>query len=206
MEEQSSNNNPLGDLFSSIKHYIDLRSDEVKLTLAENMAKILSRVIFFLLLFILIGIVLGIIAAALSSWFAVIVGNKTIGLLITAGLFIVVILCLFTFKDRFLINSMLRMFLRMFSKTGKMEKDRIDYRNIRTLQELQYHRRLLSSRIDHQEIMVMYKLRCVWEFISPSNLFSMGCRAIASYNPSFGFIYRTVEFLKGFIKRRKTTD
>ena len=74
-----------------------------------------------------------------------------------------------------------------------MEKDRIDYRNIRTLQELQYHRRLLSSRIDHQEIMVMYKLRCVWEFISPSNLFSMGCRAIASYNPSFGFIYRTVE-------------
>ena len=56
-----------------------------------------------------------------------------------------------------------------------MEKDRIDYRNIRTL-------------------------------ISPSNLFSMGCRAIASYNPSFGFIYRTVEFLKGFIKRRKTTD
>ena len=122
MEEQSSNNNPLGDLFSSIKHYIDLRSDEVKLTLAENMAKILSRVIFFLLLFILIGIVLGIIAAALSSWFAVIVGNKTIGLLITAGLFIVVILCLFTFKDRFLINSMLRMFLRMFFENKKNGK------------------------------------------------------------------------------------
>ena len=57
MEEQNSN--PLGDLFSSIKHYVDLRIDEIKLTLAENMAKILSRIIFFLLLFILIGIVLG---------------------------------------------------------------------------------------------------------------------------------------------------
>ena len=87
-----------------------------------------------------------------------------------------------------------------------MEKDRIDYRQIRTLQELQYHRRLLSSRIDHQEIMVMYKLRCVWEFISPSNLFNMGCRAIASYSPSFSFLYRSVEFLKGFIKRRRVSD
>ena len=62
-----------------------------------------------------------------------------------------------------------------------MEKDNrlSDYRNIRNLQELQYCRRLLSSRIDHQEIMVMYKLRCVWEFISPSNLLDMGCKAIA---------------------------
>ena len=87
-----------------------------------------------------------------------------------------------------------------------MEKDRIDYRNIKTIQELQYHRRLLSSRIDHQEIMVMYKLRCVWAFLSPSNLLDMGFRAIASYNPSFGFIYRSVEFVKNFIRRRKTTD
>ena len=62
MEEQNSNT--LGDLFSSIKHYVDLRIDEIKLTLAENMAKILSRVIFFLLLFILIGIVL----CSLVAW------------------------------------------------------------------------------------------------------------------------------------------
>lgn len=121
MEEQGSNN-PLGDLFSSIKHYVDLRIDEIKLTLAENMAKILSRIIFFLLLFILIGIVLGIVAAALSSWFAVLVGNKTAGLLITAGLFIIVILCLFIFKDRFLINSTLRMFLRMLFEDRKNGK------------------------------------------------------------------------------------
>ena len=87
--------------------------------------------------------------------------------------------------------------------TGKMEKSRIDYRNIRNIEELQYHRRLLSSRIDHQEIMVKYKLRCVWEFISPSNLFNMGCRAIASYNPSFGIAYRAVEFFKSIIRSRK---
>ncbi|HIZ85271.1 MAG TPA: hypothetical protein IAC04_02135 [Candidatus Coprenecus stercoravium] len=67
-----------------------------------------------------------------------------------------------------------------------------DYRDIRNLQELQYCRRMLSSRIDHQEIMVMYKLRCVWEFISPSNLLDMGCRAVASHNRTFGILYNLV--------------
>ncbi len=123
MENQTPNsNNPLGDLFSSIKCYIDLRIDEIKLALAENLAKIFSRIIFFFLLFILVGVVLGIAAAALSSWFTVLVGNRTAGLLITAGIFLLLILVLFLFKDRFLINSPLRMFLRMFfddRKNGK---------------------------------------------------------------------------------------
>ena len=123
MENQTPNsNNPLGDLFSSIKCYIDLRIDEIKLALAENLAKIFSRIIFFFLLFILVGVVLGIAAAALSSWFTVLVGNRTAGLLITAGIYLLLILALFLFKDRFLINSPLRMFLRMFfddRKNGK---------------------------------------------------------------------------------------
>jgi hypothetical protein len=51
------------------------------------------------------------------------VGDRTLGLLITAGIFMLAILILVLFKDRFLINSPLRMFLRMFfddhSKNGK---------------------------------------------------------------------------------------
>ncbi len=123
MDNQNSNNNPLGDLFSSIKCYIDLRMDEIKLALAENLAKIFSRIIFFFLLFILIGVVLGIVASALASWLTELVGNHTAGLLITSAVFMIVILVLCLFKDRFLINSPLRMFLRMFfddhSKNGK---------------------------------------------------------------------------------------
>ncbi len=123
MEEQNPNSNPLEELFSSIKCYIDLRIDEIKLALAENLAKIFSRIVFFFLLFILVGIVLGITAAILSSVFADLVGNRTVGLLITAGLFILVILGLFMFKDRFLINSPLRMFLKMFFDDRKNGKE-----------------------------------------------------------------------------------
>ncbi len=85
-----------------------------------------------------------------------------------------------------------------------MEKKpkKIDYRNIRNLQDLQYQRRLLASKIDHQEIMVMYKLGCVWEFLSPSNLLNMGLRAVASHSRSFNIFYNTVGFIKNFIRKR----
>ena len=46
MEDRNQNNHPLGDLFSSNKCYIDHRSDEIKLALAENLANIFSRIIF----------------------------------------------------------------------------------------------------------------------------------------------------------------
>lgn len=78
-----------------------------------------------------------------------------------------------------------------------------EYANIRNIKELQYHRRLLSSRIDHQEVTVMYRLRCLWDFISPTNILDMGFRAIASHNQSFNIFYRTVSFARSLLKGRK---
>lgn len=87
-----------------------------------------------------------------------------------------------------------------------MEKkpNKVDYRNIRNLQELQYHRRLLSSKIENQEIMVMYKLSCVWEFISPTNLLNMGLRAVASHSRSFNIFYNTIGFVQNLIRRKRS--
>ncbi len=87
-----------------------------------------------------------------------------------------------------------------------MEKkpNKVDYRSIRNLQELQYHRRLLSSKIENQEIMVMYKLSCVWEFISPTNLLNMGLRAVASHSRSFNIFYNTIGFVQNLIRRKRS--
>lgn len=122
MEDNSVNKNPLGDLFSSVKCYIDLRIDEIKLTLAENLARIFSKIIFFFLAFVLIGVICGILAAALSSWFETLLGNRTLGLLLTGGIFLLALLVLFLFKDRFMVNTPLRMFLKMFFDNGKNGK------------------------------------------------------------------------------------
>lgn len=87
-------------------------------------------------------------------------------------------------------------------KTNKNSRAQ-DFANIKNIQELEYNKRLLTSRIDQQEIMIMYKLKCVWEFISPANLLDMGCKAIASHNPSFNVFYKTFQYVKSLVKSRK---
>lgn len=86
-----------------------------------------------------------------------------------------------------------------------MEKrDRIEeYLNIRNLDDLHRHRRLLSSRIDNEEIMVRYKLGRVWDFLSPSNLLEMGCRAVASHSPAFNIFYKTALYIKTLIIKNR---
>ncbi len=78
-----------------------------------------------------------------------------------------------------------------------------EYLNIRSVKDLHYQRRLLNSRIEHQEIMVMYKLRNLWDYMSPSRILSMGCQAIASHNKSFNVAYSTFLYLKSLISNRK---
>ena len=125
MEDKNSEKNPLGDLFSSIKHYVDIRLDEIKLILAENSAKIVSKILYFCLMFLLIGIVLGVIAAALSSWFGVLLNNKTAGMFLTAGIFLVIALIVYLLRNKLFLNSNLRMFLKLFfnPKTIDDEED-----------------------------------------------------------------------------------
>lgn len=87
----------------------------------------------------------------------------------------------------------------------EMEKEnRIQgYLNIRSLRDLQYQKRLLSSRIEHQEVMVMYKARLLWDYMSPMRLLNMGCEALAAHNKSFNVAFRTFSFVKSLIRDRK---
>lgn len=77
------------------------------------------------------------------------------------------------------------------------------YTSIRSMKDLQYQRRLLTSRIDHQEIMVQYKLRNLWDYLSPARLITMGCEAVAAHNSTFNLVYRTIGFVKSFISSRR---
>lgn len=87
---------------------------------------------------------------------------------------------------------------------GMDKENRIQgYLNIRTAKDLQYQRRLISSRIEHQEIMVMYKAKLLWDYISPARLINMGCEALAERNQSFNVAYRTFTFVKSLIRNKR---
>lgn len=76
-----------------------------------------------------------------------------------------------------------------------------EYLQIENIKDLHHHRRILSSKIDNQEIMIKYKLRNIWSNLSPSSLLNMGCSAIAAHNSSFNVFYKTFLYVKNFFKK-----
>lgn len=78
-----------------------------------------------------------------------------------------------------------------------------EYARIKTIQDLHYQRRLLKSKIDHEEVMIMYRFRSLWDFMSPSRLAVLGLNAIASHNRKFGIFFRTAGFVADFIRSRR---
>ena len=77
------------------------------------------------------------------------------------------------------------------------------YSHIRTLEDLRYQKRLLSSKIDHQEVMIMYRFRNLWDFISPGRLAVLGLESLASHNKAFGIFYRTASFVTGLFRKSR---
>jgi len=85
-----------------------------------------------------------------------------------------------------------------------MDKElrRQGYTRIKTMNDLHYQQRLLASRIEHQEVMVMYRVRSLWDFISPTKLLNLGCEALAAHNKAFNLFYRTASFITHFFRGR----
>ena len=57
-----------------------------------------------------------------------------------------------------------------------------EYRRISSMKELRFQRKLLSSRVENQEAMIMYKIQMIKENVSPGRLIYMGLEAAASRN------------------------
>lgn len=83
-----------------------------------------------------------------------------------------------------------------------MDKElrRQGYARIKTISDLHYQKRLLASRIEHQEVMVMYRVRSLWDFLSPTRLLNLGCEALAAHNKAFNIFYRTASAVTNFIR------
>lgn len=116
MEQLNSNKNILDDLYASLKDYLDMRIDDAKLTVTENLAVLCSRLIIFVLVTIISAIAFGFMATALSSWIGTILNSPTLGALITGGLFLLTAVILFIFRKKLFVNSLVRMFAGMIFK------------------------------------------------------------------------------------------
>lgn len=77
-----------------------------------------------------------------------------------------------------------------------------DYGNISSLKELKFQRKLLSSRIEHQEAMIMYRIQMVKEQVSPSRLLYMGFESAAAHNSVVNVAFKTFNMIRSIITNR----
>ncbi len=76
-----------------------------------------------------------------------------------------------------------------------------NYSKIRTLQELRHQKRILSSKIEHQESLITYKVITMKEHTSPLRLMFLGFETLASHNPAFNLILRSFYLVKSFFNK-----
>lgn len=110
-------------LAGSAKDYAEMRIDAFKLRLTEKLSILFSRIIFSLIILILLGIACAFLASALSLYIGDLIGSKAAGSLITASFFILLAIIAYLMKKKFLLDSMVRLFVSIiFDNENEEEK------------------------------------------------------------------------------------
>lgn len=121
--EDNLNSNPLSDLFSELKNYLDLRVDQAKLSAAESLARILSKLMYFFAMMFMCCLALGFLFVCLSKWLNRITDSVILGPAITFGVILLIILSLYIGRNRLMLNQNLRIFIKLFFEPHKESED-----------------------------------------------------------------------------------
>lgn len=61
---------------------------------------------------------------------------------------------------------------------------------ISTLKELRFQKKLLASRVEHQEALIVYKMKVIREQVTPGKLLYKGIESISSRSPFMNIAFR----------------
>ena len=100
----------LGELNGSVKSYIEARIDLVKLTLLEKTARLVTCLINYLVVILFSVMVIVFAAAAFAIWYGQTYDNYYEGVLIAAGILIVICLFYIMLRRQIITNPIIRNF------------------------------------------------------------------------------------------------
>ena len=103
--------------------YVNLRIDSFKLSLVENLSVLLSGGFGIFIFIIFLSVALMCFIAALTVLLAELIGSVLWALLIVGGVFLIISVIAFVLRDKLIVNSMVRMFSRMFFEKNDDEKN-----------------------------------------------------------------------------------
>ncbi len=115
------NNNPLSELFTALKTYLDLRIDEIKLSCAEHMAKVASKFLYFFVMLFILSLAFGFFCVWLSRFISSLTNSAILGPIIIFGMLICAALIIYLLRNRLFLNKNIRIFIEMFFGKQKDE-------------------------------------------------------------------------------------
>ncbi|MFA7116909.1 MAG: hypothetical protein WC140_06765 [Bacteroidales bacterium] len=71
-----------------------------------------------------------------------------------------------------------------------MNKNRKAIKKIKNLKDLEYQHRLLTSRMDQQEVLISYQIRNMIHQFSPTKLLYTGLGNLVVNHPKWSFLYK----------------
>lgn len=97
-------------LNDSAKNYFQAKVDLIKISLLEKFTKITATLINILILVLLIVWMLGFVVAAFAAWYGETYNNYPKGILIAAGIMMLLVLLFIVFRKSIITTSVLRYF------------------------------------------------------------------------------------------------
>ena len=104
----------LGSLEQSVKEYVNLRVDEYKYKGVENFSIISNKTLVVLVAVMLGAVILQLAGFAVAFMIGELVGSTAAGFGITALLFAIGLVVIYTRRDTLFLSKMMRMYSRMF--------------------------------------------------------------------------------------------
>ena len=112
--QEDSPINKASEIKDSVKEYLDMRINALKLQLIEYLSLITAKILFYILFFVLLSIALFFLGSTFSLWIGELLNSQAAGALITASIFLICCLIVFMMRRKIFVDSMVGMFSKMF--------------------------------------------------------------------------------------------
>lgn len=114
MEDNRKDGHPVEDLSASVREYISLKWNAVKLDGVEGLSVFVSRFVALSLCFLALAVAFLFLGFALSYCIGSALNSNVLGFTIVGGAFLLGGVLLYLLRKRFLVNAMVRFFVKLF--------------------------------------------------------------------------------------------
>lgn len=105
---------PAQEMLSATKEYVDIRTDEAKLNIAEGLSIGFGKTLSAIMILQMVVVVLALLSAALIMWLGSLIGSNVAAAFIVTGLYALIPILIFMLRNKLFVRAFEKIFLAVF--------------------------------------------------------------------------------------------